>query len=99
MPKVWLATGSASGLGAIISQEQCSHQAIALYISYISRLINAPSAQELTQSGQSQRHSSTSLVRYNGLRAAIINGAAKIGYSSDQSLTAMERISGQLPAG
>jgi hydrophobic/amphiphilic exporter-1 (mainly G- bacteria), HAE1 family len=39
------------------------------------------------------------VVRYNGLRAAIINGAAKIGYSSDQSLTAMERISGQLPAG
>ncbi len=39
------------------------------------------------------------LVRYNGLRAAIINGAPKPGYSSDQALTAMERISANLPAG
>ena len=35
------------------------------------------------------------LVRYNGLRAAIINGAAKPGYSSAQALAAMERISRQ----
>jgi len=39
------------------------------------------------------------LVRYNGLRSAIINGAAKPGYSSDQALTAMERISAGLPSG
>src|SRR5258705_4791808 len=39
------------------------------------------------------------LVRYNGLRSAIINGAAKPGYSSDQALAAMERISATLPAG
>jgi hydrophobic/amphiphilic exporter-1 (mainly G- bacteria), HAE1 family len=39
------------------------------------------------------------VVRYNGLRAAVINGAAKLGYSSDQALTAMERISTGLPAG
>jgi hydrophobic/amphiphilic exporter-1 (mainly G- bacteria), HAE1 family len=39
------------------------------------------------------------LVRYNGLRGAIINGAAKPGYSSDQALAAMERISAALPAG
>ncbi|HEX6841104.1 MAG TPA: efflux RND transporter permease subunit, partial [Stellaceae bacterium] len=40
------------------------------------------------------------LVRYNGFRAAIINGAAKPGFSSGQSLAAMERISAAtLPAG
>ena len=39
------------------------------------------------------------VVRYNGLRAAIINGAAKPGYSSSQALAAMERISANLPAG
>ena len=39
------------------------------------------------------------LVRYNGLRSAIINGAAKPGYSSDQALSAMERISAGLPGG
>ena len=39
------------------------------------------------------------VIRYNGLRGAIINGAAKVGYSSDQSLNAMERISATLPAG
>jgi hydrophobic/amphiphilic exporter-1 (mainly G- bacteria), HAE1 family len=40
------------------------------------------------------------LVRYNGYRAAIINGAARPGFSSGQSLAAMERISAQtLPAG
>ena len=40
------------------------------------------------------------LVRYNGYRAAIINGAQKPGYSSGQGLTAMERISATtLPAG
>jgi HAE1 family hydrophobic/amphiphilic exporter-1 len=39
------------------------------------------------------------LVRYNGLRSAVINGAAKPGYSSDQALTAMERISAGLPSG
>ncbi len=39
------------------------------------------------------------LVRYNGLRAAVINGAAKHGYSSAQALAAMERISAKLPAG
>jgi len=42
---------------------------------------------------------SQALVRYNGLRSVIINGAAKPGYSSDQALRAMERISAQLPAG
>jgi multidrug efflux pump subunit AcrB len=31
------------------------------------------------------------LVRYNGFRAAIVNGAAKPGYSSGQALTAMDR--------
>ena len=41
-----------------------------------------------------------SLVRYNGYRAAIINGAAKPGFSSGQALAAMERISATtLPAG
>jgi HAE1 family hydrophobic/amphiphilic exporter-1 len=40
------------------------------------------------------------VVRYNGFRAAIINGAAKPGFSSGQSLQAMETISGTtLPAG
>jgi HAE1 family hydrophobic/amphiphilic exporter-1 len=39
------------------------------------------------------------LIRYNGLRAAIINGAAKPGFSSDQALQAMERISANLPTG
>ena len=40
------------------------------------------------------------LTRYNGFRAALINGAAKPGFSSGQSLTAMERISATtLPAG
>ena len=40
------------------------------------------------------------LVRYNGYRAAIVNGAAKPGYSSGQALAAMERISAAtLPAG
>ncbi|HEV2334018.1 MAG TPA: multidrug efflux RND transporter permease subunit [Stellaceae bacterium] len=39
------------------------------------------------------------LVRYNGLRAVVINGAPKPGYSSDQALTAMQRISANLPAG
>jgi HAE1 family hydrophobic/amphiphilic exporter-1 len=40
------------------------------------------------------------LVRYNGYRAAIVNGAQKPGYSSGQGLAAMERISAAtLPAG
>src|SRR5215472_9247628 len=40
------------------------------------------------------------LVRYNGYRAAIVNGAQKPGYSSGQGLTAMERISAAtLPTG
>ena len=40
------------------------------------------------------------LVRYNGFRAAIINGAPKPGFSSGQALGAMERISATtLPAG
>jgi hydrophobic/amphiphilic exporter-1 (mainly G- bacteria), HAE1 family len=40
------------------------------------------------------------LVRYNGYRAAIVNGAQKPGYSSGQGLDAMERISAAtLPAG
>ena len=40
------------------------------------------------------------LIRYNGYRAAIVNGAAKPGYSSGQALAAMERISAAtLPAG
>ena len=33
------------------------------------------------------------LVRYNGFRAAVINGAPKPGYSSGEALAAMERIS------
>jgi hydrophobic/amphiphilic exporter-1 (mainly G- bacteria), HAE1 family len=40
------------------------------------------------------------LIRYNGFRAAIINGSPKPGYSSGESLAAMERISAStLPAG
>ena len=40
------------------------------------------------------------LIRYNGFRAAVINGAPKPGYSSGQALAAMERISKTtLPAG
>jgi HAE1 family hydrophobic/amphiphilic exporter-1 len=40
------------------------------------------------------------VVRYNGYRAAIVNGAPKPGYSSGQALTAMERASGAtLPTG
>jgi hydrophobic/amphiphilic exporter-1 (mainly G- bacteria), HAE1 family len=40
------------------------------------------------------------LVRYNGFRAAIVNGAPKPGYSSGQALTAMERVSAAtLPPG
>src|SRR5207244_9031014 len=40
------------------------------------------------------------VIRYNGFRGAIINGAPKPGYSSGQSLAAMERISAAtLPAG
>jgi HAE1 family hydrophobic/amphiphilic exporter-1 len=40
------------------------------------------------------------IVRYNGFRGAIVNGAAKPGYSSGQALAAMERVSAStLPAG
>jgi hydrophobic/amphiphilic exporter-1 (mainly G- bacteria), HAE1 family len=40
------------------------------------------------------------VVRYNGFRGAIVNGAAKLGYSSGQGLAAMERISqATLPSG
>jgi HAE1 family hydrophobic/amphiphilic exporter-1 len=40
------------------------------------------------------------IVRYNGYRGAVINGAPKPGYSSGQALAAMERISSTtLPAG
>src|SRR4029077_18613798 len=40
------------------------------------------------------------LIRYNGFRGAIINGAPKPGYSSGQGLAAMERISAAtLPPG
>jgi HAE1 family hydrophobic/amphiphilic exporter-1 len=40
------------------------------------------------------------VVRYNGYRGAIVNGAPKPGYSSGQALGAMERISATtLPAG
>ena len=39
------------------------------------------------------------VVRYNGYRAAIVNGAPKPASSSGQALTAMERISTTLPAG
>ncbi len=40
------------------------------------------------------------VIRYNGYRGAIVNGAPKPGYSSGQALAAMERISATtLPAG
>jgi HAE1 family hydrophobic/amphiphilic exporter-1 len=40
------------------------------------------------------------VIRYNGLRAAIVNGAPKPGFSSGQALTAMERLSAEsLPVG
>src|SRR5260370_11213333 len=40
------------------------------------------------------------LVRYNGFRGAVINGAPKPGYSSGDALAAMERISAStLPQG
>jgi HAE1 family hydrophobic/amphiphilic exporter-1 len=40
------------------------------------------------------------VIRYNGFRAAIINGAPKAGISSGQALSAMERVSSTtLPAG
>ena len=40
------------------------------------------------------------MIRYNGFRGAVINGAPKPGYSSGQALEAMERVSKQtLPAG
>jgi HAE1 family hydrophobic/amphiphilic exporter-1 len=40
------------------------------------------------------------VVRYNGFRSAIVNGAPKPGFSSGQALAAMERISAAtLPAG
>ena len=40
------------------------------------------------------------VVRYNGYRGAVLNGAPKPGYSSGQALAAMERISAvTLPAG
>jgi HAE1 family hydrophobic/amphiphilic exporter-1 len=40
------------------------------------------------------------VVRYNGFRSAIVNGAPKPGYSSGQALTAMERVStSTLPSG
>jgi HAE1 family hydrophobic/amphiphilic exporter-1 len=40
------------------------------------------------------------VVRYNGFRGAIVNGAAKPGYSSGQALAAMERVSATtLPSG
>jgi hydrophobic/amphiphilic exporter-1 (mainly G- bacteria), HAE1 family len=40
------------------------------------------------------------VVRYNGFRSAIVNGAPKPGYSSGQALAAMERVSAAtLPSG
>jgi hydrophobic/amphiphilic exporter-1 (mainly G- bacteria), HAE1 family len=40
------------------------------------------------------------VIRYNGFRAAVINGARKPGFSSGQALSAMERLSAaSLPAG
>ncbi|HTR85721.1 MAG TPA: multidrug efflux RND transporter permease subunit [Reyranella sp.] len=40
------------------------------------------------------------VIRYNGFRAAVINGAPKPGYSSGQALAAMERLShATLPTG
>ena len=41
-----------------------------------------------------------SVIRYNGFRGAVVNGAPKPGYSSGQALAAMERMSAAtLPAG
>ena len=40
------------------------------------------------------------VIRYNGSRAAVVNGAPKPGYSSGQAIAAMERLSAStLPAG
>ena len=39
------------------------------------------------------------ITRYNGFRAATINGSAAPSYSSGEALAAMERISANLPAG
>ena len=39
------------------------------------------------------------IVRYNGFRGAIVNGAPKPGYSSGQALAAMERVSADHAAG
>jgi multidrug efflux pump len=39
------------------------------------------------------------VVRYNGYRAAIVNGAPKPGYSSGAALEAMERLTSTLPTG
>jgi multidrug efflux pump subunit AcrB len=39
------------------------------------------------------------ITRYNGFRAAMINGSAAPGYSSGEALAAMERISAGLPVG
>ncbi len=39
------------------------------------------------------------IIRYNGHRATLINGAAKPGFSSGQALDTMERISATLPSG
>jgi hydrophobic/amphiphilic exporter-1 (mainly G- bacteria), HAE1 family len=39
------------------------------------------------------------ITRYNGFRAATINGSAAPGYSSGEALAAMERISAELPSG
>ena len=39
------------------------------------------------------------VVRYNGYRAAVVNGAAKPGFSSGQSLAAMERTVASNPSG
>src|SRR5262249_13012705 len=40
------------------------------------------------------------IIRYNGFRAAVVNGASKPGFSSGQAIAAMERLSAQgLPAG
>jgi hydrophobic/amphiphilic exporter-1 (mainly G- bacteria), HAE1 family len=55
--------------------------------------IRALAAAKLVQGPQT-------VVRYNGYRGAIVNGAPKPGYSSGQALTAMERLSAAtLPAG
>jgi HAE1 family hydrophobic/amphiphilic exporter-1 len=40
------------------------------------------------------------VIRYNGSRAAVVNGAPRPGFSSGEAITAMERLSGtSLPAG